>query len=154
MGSIIISDYLPKLKNIHLRMKFKPPNNEDKEKQLNEIVDSFRTDFWINKNKRFVRCYWHIEDEKNESSSIHLFTLPYIFGYFDGSNKYILTKSTCSSDDDYLRCDKVNSLYYYPSYFTDSIISLIRFNNIQSLTLAFPLNEQFFSINFALRLRR
>ena len=143
----IINDYLPKLKNIHLRMKFKPPNNEDKEKQLNEIVDSFRTDFWINKYKRFVRCYWHIDDEnKKESNSIHLFTLPYIFSYFDGSTKYILTRSTCSSDNDYLKCNKVNSLEYYPSYFADSVISLIRFNNIQSLTLKFPLNEQFFSI--------
>ena len=64
---------------------------------------------------------------------IHLFTLPYnLMILMESDYNCILTKSTCSYDDDYLRCDRVNSLYYHSLYFTDSILSLFRFNNIQS----------------------
>ncbi|CAF5096131.1 unnamed protein product [Rotaria sp. Silwood1] len=61
----------------------------DKEIQLNEIVDSFRTKFWINEHQWFVRGHWYISDDYNQ---FIFCTLPYTFDSFPSFGKCILTK--------------------------------------------------------------
>ncbi|CAF1019097.1 unnamed protein product [Adineta steineri] len=142
----MIRKSLPKLKTINIQMKYEPPSNENKEVQLNEIVESFRTEFWINEYQRFIRCNWYITDKEHEPSYVNIFTLPYIFHYFDGSPECVLTKSTYPYDNEHLICNQIDRLQYGSSYFIDSILSRIRVNNIRSLTLTFPITEQFFSV--------
>ncbi|CAF1466635.1 unnamed protein product [Adineta steineri] len=144
----MIRKSLSKLKTINIQMKYEPPNNENKEVQLNEIVESFRTEFWINEYQRFIRCDWYIIDKQHEPSYsyVNIFTLPYIFHYFDGSHECVLTKSTYPYDNEHLTCNQIDRLHYRSSYFTDSILSRVRINNIRSLTLSFPINEQFLSV--------
>ncbi|CAF1459514.1 unnamed protein product [Adineta steineri] len=142
----MIRKSLPKLKTINIQMKYEPPSNENKEVQLNEIVESFRTEFWINEYQRFIRCNWYITDKEHEPSYVDIFTLPYVFHYFDGSPECVLTKSTYPYDNKHLICNQIDGFHYQSSYFTDSILSHVRINNIRSLTLTFPIIEQFFSV--------
>ena len=86
------------------------------------------------------------QDELDQRYYIDLFTLPYTFKDFLGIKNCILSKSTCPYDDKYLTCDHVIDLYYGSSYFTDSIISRVRFRNIQNLSLSLPFNDQFLTV--------
>ncbi|CAF1210733.1 unnamed protein product [Adineta steineri] len=142
----MIRKSVPKLKTINIQMKYEPSNNKNEEVQLNEIIESFRTEFWINEYQRFIRCHWYSSAKQDKPSFVNVFTLPYIFDDFYDSTECVLTKSTCPYDNEYLRCNRVINLYYQSSSFTDSILSRVRFNNIRSLSLSFPINKQFLSV--------
>ncbi len=140
----IIRQYLPKLKEFQFKMRFSSLNNQSKEIQSNQILDSFRTKFWIDEHQWFVRCHWYSSDtDEYHLDFIDLFTLPYAFKEFLSYTGCILVKSTCSSEDEYWSYDHVNHLYYGSSHFTSSIMSRIRFSSIQNLSLSLPFNEQF-----------
>jgi hypothetical protein len=102
-----------------MKMRISPSNDEDKEIQLNSILDSFRTKFWIEEHQWFVRYYCYIPNETHQSTTTDLFTS---------------ARSTCPYDDEYLICDHVNHLYYGSSYFTSSISSHIHFPDMRHLS--------------------
>jgi hypothetical protein len=141
----LITTFLPKLKIFEMKMMFRSSTDEDKEVQLNQIVDSFRTKFWIEEQQWFVRCHWYISDSEHEPSYITLFTLPYNLKSIEHHAGSVLVKSTCPYDDEYLTCNRVTYLCYNSHYFTSEMSSRIRFHNLNFLALAFPFNEQFFS---------
>ncbi len=143
----MIRKYLTKLKIFQFKMSFGPLNDKDKEVQLNEIVDTYRTNFWINEHQWFVRGHFYILSEQKQFDRIELFTLPYIFDNFSFDTNCILSKSTSPYDDGYLTCDHVIDLYCgLLSPTSSSIECRVRFHNIQSLTLSFLLSNQFSSI--------
>ncbi|CAF1099271.1 unnamed protein product [Rotaria sordida] len=142
----MIKKYLLKLKIFRFKTQITPLNNEDREVQINEIVDSFRTRFWIDEHQWFVRCHWYSPDEQYHHDSIDLFTLPYTFDNFRTSDNCILAKTTCPYDDEYLICNHVISLHCGFSDFNDSILSRVRFLNIQYLSLSLPFNNLFLSV--------
>lgn len=82
-------------------MTFQPFDYENKEIQFNEILDSFRTKFWIDEHQQFVQCHWKYFDKRFCLDSIDLFTLPYAFRHFSGSTSGTRAKSTCPNDDYY-----------------------------------------------------
>ncbi|UJR14301.1 hypothetical protein I4U23_001291 [Adineta vaga] len=139
----LIKNYLPKLEIFRFKMRFSPSIDTDKETQMNEILDSFRTKFWIEEHQWFVRCHWYASDEQYRLDFIDLFTLPYIFKEFLSYTGCILAKSTSSSDEMFWSYDHVNQLCYGSSHFTSSIMSRVRFSNIEHLSLSLPYNEQF-----------
>ena len=110
--------------------------------QFNELVDSFRTKFWIDEHQWFVRCHLNGQDKLDERYSIDVFTLPYAFKDFLGIKNCILAKSTSPHDNEYLTCDHVTELFSGSSYFNDSILSRVRFRNIQHLSVLLPFDEQ------------
>ncbi|CAF4288132.1 unnamed protein product [Rotaria sp. Silwood2] len=142
----IIKKSLPKLKMFQVKMRYTPPNNENKENQLNEIVDSYRTNFWINEHHWFIRCHWYTIDQKEQFNFIDVFTVPYAFDSFWEDNICLLAKSTALYDKNYLQCPCVKTLNYGSSSFTDPIRSRLRFNNLQHLSVSLPFNERFFFI--------
>lgn len=142
----IIRNYLPKLKIFQFRMTFLPSPDKDKEVQLNEIVDTYRTKFWIDEHQWFVQCHLLRYDKPSRRYYIDLFTLPYAFTHFPNVTNCVLSKSTYPYDNQYLTWDRVTYLHYQSSYFPVSILSHIRFSNIQSLSLPLPFHDLFLSI--------
>ena len=139
----MITKYLSKLKIFKFKMKFAPLNNKDDETQWTEILDSFRTKFWIEQHQWFVRCHGYKLIDQSQLNRIEIFSLPYAFKDFPSASKINLSRSTCPFDDIYLSCDNVSNLYYGPSSFTNSIMSCIRFCYIQNLSLTLPFNDKF-----------
>ncbi|CAF1582188.1 unnamed protein product [Adineta ricciae] len=139
----LITTYLPHLETFRFKMRFSPTLDTEKEVQMNEILNSFRTKFWIEEHQWFVRCHWYASNEQYRLDFIDLFTLPYMFKEFLSYTGCILAKSTCASDDCFWSYDQVNQLCYGSSHFTSSIMSRLRFSNIEHLSLSLPYNEQF-----------
>lgn len=142
----LVENYLPKLKIFQFKMRFSSLNANSKEIQTSEILDSFRTKFWVDEHQWLVRCHWYSSDEQYQLDFVDLFTLPYAFKEFLSYTGCTLAKSTCPNDNEYWSYDRVNTLCYGSSHFTNSIISRVRFSNIQSLTLSLPFNAQFFCV--------
>jgi hypothetical protein len=127
-------------------MRFSPLNDKDKQVQLKQIIDSFQTKFWINEHQWFVRCHWYTSDQPFRFDFIDLFTLPYAFKEFLSYTGCTLIKSTCPYDDEYWSYNHVKHLCYGSSHFTSSLMSRIRFSNIEYLSLSLPFNNQFLSV--------
>ncbi|CAF1138901.1 unnamed protein product [Rotaria magnacalcarata] len=143
----IIKKSLPKLKIFQVKMRFTPSNNQNIDEKLNEIIDSYRTNFWINEHQWYIRCHWYTLDEKIDLFNfIDVFTVPYSFDRFYEDNICLLAKSTVQYDKEYLQCPCITTLNYGSSSFTDPIRSRFRFNNIEHLSLSLPFNENFFFI--------
>jgi hypothetical protein len=53
----IIRNYLPKLKVLRLSMKSMLSSNKNIEEEVDEVINSFRSSFWIEEHKWFVRCF-------------------------------------------------------------------------------------------------
>ncbi|CAF3150270.1 unnamed protein product [Rotaria sp. Silwood2] len=139
----LIRKYLLKLKIFQFKMRFSALNDESKEIQSDQILDSFRTKFWLDEHQWFVRCHWYSSDEQYRFDFIDIFTLPYAFKDFLSYTGCTLAKSTCPNDDKYWSYDRVNNLCYGSSHFTSSIMSRVRFSSIQYLSLSLPFNDQF-----------
>jgi hypothetical protein len=136
-----IVDYLPKLKKFQFLMLF----NVNNEEEMNEILDSYRTPFWLIDHQWFVRCHWNLEDDK---IFVYLYTLPYAFSFYAYilKNANVSTKSTCPHENDYWSYNRVTTLIQHHSTLNDSFLSRIRFHNIRNFEVIFPLADQFLSV--------
>ncbi len=122
----IITDYLLKLKRFQMMMEFDINSKIEKENQVDQILDSFRTSFWLVERQWFVRCHW---DPLQNNKNYCLCTLPCSFErYF----YYATTpfKSTCPDKDD------------YPSYMSNAS----QFSNIHHLDLTLPCLDTFWLV--------
>ncbi|CAF4052393.1 unnamed protein product [Adineta steineri] len=142
----IIKKFLPKLNIFQVRMRYTPTNNENKENQLNEIINSYQSNFWINEHQWFIRCHWYSIDAQERFNFIDVFTVPYTFDSFEEHTICLLAKSTVLYDNNYLQCPSVKRLNYRSSSFTDPIRSRLRFNNLEHLSVSLPFSERFFFI--------
>ncbi|CAF1056747.1 unnamed protein product [Rotaria sordida] len=137
----LIVDYLPNFKKFRFFMLFYLDNEE----QINEILDSYRTPFWLYERQWYVRCEWKSE---NNQILILFYTLPYPFPFY----AYIVknydghTKSTCPHEHDYWSYNRVTKLSQHHSTSNDSFLSRIRFYNIRHLELVLPVADQFLSV--------
>ncbi|CAF0739681.1 unnamed protein product [Adineta ricciae] len=142
----IFRKYLPDLKTFAFIMKVPPPNCVDKEAQMNEMLDTFRTKFWIEERRWFVQYHWYASDEELQANNIQIFTLPYLFNNFNTDGKCILAKSTDPNDTEYSTVNTVRHIRYNSTSFIDSFLSHFRFPNITYISLMFPYDEQIFDI--------
>jgi hypothetical protein len=135
----IIRNYLPKLKEFHLKMRFRV--NDEKHKK--DLMKSFQTRFWLEEHQWFVRYHYNLEDRSN---MICLYTLPYSFSYLDIIFPVVI-KSTCPNDDNYGSYDHVQHLDYRSSSTNeDTILSNLNFPNITYLSVTLPINNHLLSI--------
>ncbi|CAF1563559.1 unnamed protein product [Adineta ricciae] len=84
------------VEEFHLKMQMElAGNDEEVENTVDQLVDSFRTKYWIDKRRWFVRCDWQSSEITTHA---YLYTLPYAFAGIDYWNEY-QTKSTCSDEE-------------------------------------------------------
>ena len=132
----MIRSYLSKLTIFRLLMSFAVTFNGNMEHYVVELLESFRTPFWLSERQIFFRCQWQPKLLAHQLSySMQLYTLPYGFETFNYGN-LIRTKSTCPSEAEYWFYNRVNNLNV--AFIAKSIglsCSLVRFVNIVSLTI-------------------
>jgi len=54
----IFSNYLKNIKVFRFKMNIEFSPSEDIEEQVDQLLDSFRSYYWIEKHQWFVRCDW------------------------------------------------------------------------------------------------
>ncbi|CAF3310963.1 unnamed protein product [Rotaria sp. Silwood2] len=132
----IIRNYLPKLKTFRLKMKQKCFQQENIHKRADQLIDSFRTSFWIDEHQWFVRCF-------TQNRIIHLNTLSDSFDCYESiCNVWRSTYPLDSQNEFY---DNMTSIYN-ETFFNRPIPYYIRLANIKSLYIKLPINNQFWSI--------
>ena len=137
----IINKNLPKLKIFNLKMEFELIDYDDIEQDIDRIIDSYRTKFWICQHQWLVRCFCYTE---NESSLVHLHTFPYVFEKFSiGINDSFLYKSTFFKDNSSLKYNYVQNLNYCVTTFEDVNLPKIEFPNVRQITLTLPYDDHF-----------
>ncbi|CAF4189031.1 unnamed protein product [Rotaria sordida] len=141
----IITNYLPKLKLFRLKMQFAFVDHDYMEDEIDQLLHSYRSRFWLNERQWFVRCYWKLNDE---NASIYLHTLPYGFDdlRIDIREKNILFKSTTPNDENFCSYYHVRHLFYCYSSSRNINQIPIHFSNIRHLTLTLPYNDRFQSV--------
>lgn len=138
----IIRDHLSKLKVFQLKMEIKIHDVNNKETEIDALVDSFRSQFWLEDHGWFVRCDW-IPDK--QYTSIFLYTLPHAFTRFV-FNVPILFKSTSPHKDKHYTYNYVRNLECNTALVGDLSLCHVKFNNIRYLSIKLPINDQFWSI--------
>jgi hypothetical protein len=141
----LIIDHLVKLKVLRFEMSiyhFRGPNIE---KEVDELLDTFRTPFWLDEHQWYVRCDWDLGCTPSPGC---LYTLPYAFHVFTdisyGGSKWTCPDDKISGSYDYVHkfdCEKskykeYKSLDLYPACFS----------NIYDLRISFPLPEKIWHI--------
>jgi hypothetical protein len=143
MWESLIKKHLSKLKIFNLKMNFELDDSVDIEQETDHIIDSYRTQFWIDQHKWFIRCFCYIDNDKN---NIYLHTLPYRFEHFSidiSDNDKFLFKSTCPKDEKYSTYNYVNNLEYRCTTSEDINLPEIQCSNIRNLILTLPYNDHF-----------
>ncbi|CAF5009275.1 unnamed protein product, partial [Rotaria sp. Silwood1] len=141
----IIVKYLPNLKIFRLNILFNLNNNiTNVKKQINKLLDAYRSPFWIEEHQWFIGCLW---TEPNDDKLICLYSLPFSFeqvpqNVLQGNYR---TKSTCPSRINF-SYDHVHCLWYNSSLFTNTEFSRVQFNYMKDLELELPFDYKVLSI--------
>ncbi|CAF0916631.1 unnamed protein product [Adineta steineri] len=141
----IITDDLPQLKIFHLKMIFRLNDHDNKDQRVDDLLDSFRTQFWLIERQWYVRCDWN-RCEQCEKNNIYLYTLPYAFNSYFIHEATFKTKSTRYTDNDDSSYDHVHTLGYALIHPSNSALSFFRFVNLHHLELYLPFVENFFTM--------
>lgn len=138
----IIENNLPKIKTFHLRMNVQFNNSNNKDEEIDNLLETFQTYFWIEQHQWFVQCDWELDNSSNRAI---LYTLPYDFGdffYFDT----LKSKSTCPNRN--FSYNRVNILR---QSFSDNLPLenpnrlTPKFYKIYDLTINIPFDNHFLS---------
>jgi hypothetical protein len=135
----LIENNLLYLINFQFKMSISLSNQNNKEEKIDELLNSFSNQFWIEKHQWFVQCYFNRTDT---SSIISIYSLPYAFQNF----LYVDNNQLKSTSSNNWSFDSIQNLYY--GYISSENLSLshIHFNNIRYLYLTIPFNDIFWSI--------
>ncbi|CAF1421777.1 unnamed protein product [Rotaria sp. Silwood1] len=136
----IIINNLYNLKVFRLLMSYKIELEKNINEEIDQLVESFQTQFWLHEHQWFVRC-----DSDTEYGFVYLYTLPYGFEKFYNLTSNMST-STCTIDKKYNTSNYVNTLIldYYLLRFASQFP--IQFSNIYHLELSFPFDDVLWSI--------
>ncbi|CAF2915153.1 unnamed protein product [Rotaria sp. Silwood2] len=110
------------------------------EKRVDELIETFRTPFWLDEHQWFVRCHWESQEPRQNT---HLYTLPYCHDTLSNWTSNLYCKSNCPSDQDFFSYNNVRVIEYL--YGTDIWLSSIRFPNIRDMSIGFPTHETIWS---------
>ncbi|CAF1036915.1 unnamed protein product [Adineta steineri] len=133
----LIRNYLPKLRTFHLSMIDLTIDPLMTEERINELMNSFRTSFWIDERRWFVRYM-------SKKYFIRFGTVSKAFDFI-GDTLPSVFKSTDSQDS-------IEKLYTTMSRISDvtlanqSIASKICFPKLNSLSVKCPINDQYWSM--------
>ena len=140
----ILLRYLHRLTTFQLKMNLNFPQSTYVNDQVDRLLDTFRSVFWLQEHGWFVRCDWDPSNIFNEGI---LYTLPYVFDdcfYFDA----VLSKSTCLDQADQWSYNHVHMLSNENpgnGLEKDSTFSLARFPHLTQLKISFAFEESFWS---------
>ncbi|CAF3959620.1 unnamed protein product [Adineta steineri] len=81
----IIIDHLPKLKQLRFKMFIAPRYDTIIEEEIDELLNTFRTQFWLDERHWYVRCDWN--PIAGSRTFGYLYTLSYAFRLFTGIAK-------------------------------------------------------------------
>ncbi len=140
----LIINYLPKLKIFRSVMSYSLDNTKNKEYEIDQVLDTYRSPFWIEEHQWYMGCLW---SSYNDDRSICLYSLPFCFqNYSDKiSQGDCRTKSTYLSNMIY-SYDHVRHIVYDSSLFRNTEFSNVKFNHIESLRVTLPFDDRFLSI--------
>jgi len=133
----VIRNYLPKLKEFGLDINKTFPLDQNMQQQVDQLIDSFRSSFWVDEHQWFVRCL-------AVKTTIHLYTLCNSC-HFRGREFPNLWRSTYPYDNQqrfYHNLTKICN----ETYFDQPIPSDIRLRNIKYLFIKLPIHRRFWSI--------
>ena len=136
----VLIDYLPKIKRFRLKMHHVTTLNDWTDQQVNELLDTFRTDFWIKKHRWFVRC--DTLTSKRHAHAI-IYTLPYASNSLTYNASW--SKSTCFNDKDIDSYNRVNH-FIYNECKNQNYSPNEQFFNIQRLEIVYPFNDNFWLV--------
>lgn len=140
----ILRDYLPNVRKLCFRMNVPLSDNDEKEQQIDDLLKTFRTNFWLKEHQWFVQCDW---SAFGWSELVLVYTLPYDFNDFSYYDT-IQSRSTHCNPMEYPVYDRVHTLRHS---FSDTlpmneIVQLNpRFSSIIDLQLYLPLTDHFSS---------
>ncbi|CAF2522002.1 unnamed protein product [Rotaria sp. Silwood2] len=140
----IIVKQLRKLKIFRFRMTFsffENNSNNNIEEQIDLLLDTFRTPFWLNEHGWFVRCDWNAQAIDN----ISLYTVLYAFDVLSFHHS-MRSKWTCPNDSKYWSYNRVKHFWYQNDLFQDLTLFPARFLNIHHLRLRLPVNDNFWFV--------
>jgi hypothetical protein len=140
----LIVNHLPKLIVLRFFMYRSIDVNHSYETEVDQILNSFRSSFWLIDRRWFVRCHLCI---LCAFPIIVIHSLPYTLDSFvvHSGPRENCTKSTCPSNDDYWSYDRVTTLNYQSGELNETIRYPFRFSNIRHLDITFPMCSQFSS---------
>lgn len=137
----LIEKHLPKLRNLQFKMNFTTGTEKDaREKQVEQLVETFRNTFWLDEHQWLVQCDWNLD---NEQCSVY--TLPHTFENFDIKCP-IRSKWNRPPDDIRHSYDCVRRLTYSvkPYYLYECLtLSHIHFFDIEHITIELPTCNSF-----------
>ncbi|CAF3722338.1 unnamed protein product [Rotaria sp. Silwood1] len=139
----IIVNYLPKLTVFRLKLRIQYYGSMNNEHEIDKLLDSFRSQFWLEKHQWFVRCH---QKFKTDYSDVFLYTFPQTFPELNMDTISISYKSTCPYDKNFGLCQQVRSLIYEPSLVIDFTLPHIYFSNIHHLSVHLPLDKHFWTV--------
>ena len=135
----LIDNHLPKLQRLEFRMLQRLSDSEysSEEEQIDRILNSYRSDFWLVERSWFVQFDWIPGKYYG-----YLYTLPYAFDKFQ-ILAAIRSKSTYPLDlnEHSYRC--VKSLMYKPRIYDLPSVSHIQFFYIEHLSIDLPVSAYF-----------
>lgn len=141
----ILTKYFKTIKLFRFKMTIEFSLSEDLEDQVDQILDSFRSDYWIKKHQWFVQCDWHTLDYNTNGL---LYSLPYAFdsfNYIEGHQ----SKSTSFNELNYSIYNRVQIFHYTTrkrNFNENQISSPIQFLNIRHIQIKIPCNDEFLSV--------
>ena len=139
----VITNYLPNIKVFRLKMKLQFEYNSDNmTENVDELLATFRTAFWLEEHRWFIRCHWNPSDSLRPTM---IYTLPYPFNEYCYSNGF-RSKSTCLDDEDCWSYDRVEIITLSNNGKTSLDAHTVlhsHFPNIRHLDISFPLNDSF-----------
>lgn len=140
MWKKLIMHSLPNIQILQLKMELNFQQRfDDIEEIVDELLESFRTSFWIEEHHWYIRCHWNPSDPYK---SITLYTLPYAFRSYDFVDKSSV-KSTCSDERQYWSYNRVHT--FIQGTINDVIHRLARFSHVHQLQLNLPVDNLFWS---------
>ncbi|CAF3879379.1 unnamed protein product [Rotaria sp. Silwood1] len=133
----LIRNHLPQLQRLEFRMLRCMSEYSSEEEQIDSILNSYRSDFWLVEHSWFVQFDWIPGKYYG-----YLYTLPYAFDKFQ-ILAAIRSKSTSSLDlnEHSYRC--VKSLMYKPRVDGLPSVSYIQFFHIEHLSIDLPVSAYF-----------
>lgn len=136
----IITQYLTKLKVFRLLMFYAIDREKHIEQEIEQLIKSFQTKFWLKERQWFVRCGSEIEYK-----FLCLYTLPYEFKNFDRISR-TTSNSRCTNDRHCIPSKYVNKISIHNSLLKSVSQFPLKFSNIHHLELYFPFDDTFSSI--------
>lgn len=138
----IIENNIPNLADLHFKMSVSTPSELNKDEHIDEILNTFRCEFWTKIHHWFVQC---CSMSAGSSSITYIYTLPYSFRDFFYMSTVRL-KSTCPTECQYWHFDSIRNLYYSYTPSETLLLSPIQLSNIRSLDLTIPFDKTFWSL--------